>query len=254
MTSLPPGSVAVILPAAGSGSRFGEEENKLFASLGNRSLWMHAVEIFLRRTEVGMIVLAVSDRDRERFEREIRELSGSDRIRVVLGGDERSDTVAAALDEIDRESANTIEWVAVHDAARPLVRDTDLDDVFDAARQTNAAILATPVTGTLKREPAGNREDGARTGDAGLGHGTTFDRRGMWVAQTPQVFQLSLIRGAYDRHRGRRATDDAELVERMGHPVALVPGAADNLKITYPADLLLAEALLSERMKNPNCC
>lgn len=251
MTSLPPGSVAVILPAAGSGSRFGEEENKLFASLGSRSLWMHTVEIFLGRAEVGMIVLAVSRRDRERFEREIHELSGSDRIRVVLGGDERSDTVAAALDEIDRKSANMIEWVAVHDAARPLVRDTDLDGVFDAALRTDAAILATPVTGTLKREPAGNRDGGVDTG-AGFSHGTTFDRRGMWVAQTPQVFRLSLIRRAYDRHRGRRATDDAELVERMGHPVALVPGAADNLKITYPADLLLAEALLSERMKNPH--
>ncbi|MCM2373005.1 2-C-methyl-D-erythritol 4-phosphate cytidylyltransferase [Aporhodopirellula aestuarii] len=241
MTSLSPGSVAVILPAAGSGRRFGEEENKLFALLGGRPLWTHAAEILSRRCEVGRILLAVSSCDRDRFEHQVRELTHPERFQIVIGGEQRSDTVAAALAEIASSNPGAsrpeIGWVAIHDAARPLVRDSDLDSVFARAAETEAAILATPVTGTLKRT--------GLDGDSG----TTFDRRGMWVALTPQVFQLDLIRQAYQRHRGRAATDDAEMVERMGHPVALVPGAADNLKITYPEDLLVAEALLSERLK-----
>ncbi|MBB3209831.1 2-C-methyl-D-erythritol 4-phosphate cytidylyltransferase [Rhodopirellula rubra] len=260
MTSLSPGSVAVILPAAGSGSRFGDEENKLFALLRGRSLWMHAAETLIRRQEVGQILLAVAPCDRERFEQQLLELPHSDRFRIVEGGDQRSDSVAAALAEVNRMPAPAtdeeavdglpprIEWVAVHDAARPLVRDSDLDAVFAHVGHSRAAILATPVTGTLKRScPA---ISGGSLFESETINGITFDRRGMWVAQTPQVFHLDLIRQAYQRHRGRSATDDAELVERMGHPVALVPGAADNLKITYPEDLLVAEALLSERLKN----
>ncbi len=235
MISLPPASVAVILPAAGSGQRFGDQTNKLFARLADRPLWTHAVEVLLSRDEVNLIWMAVSHDDRERFEDQATNLSQPDKIRFVTGGAERSHSVAAALAEIDRSNSGTVRWVAIHDAARPLLRQSDVSAVFERTSQTKAAILATPVTGTLKR---GSRDHSACQ---------TIDRRGVWVAQTPQVFAFDLLRQAYARHRGRPATDDAELVERTGHPVSLVEGAADNLKITYPEDLAVAEALLHTR-------
>lgn len=232
MTSLPAASVTVVLPAAGSGQRFGDQANKLFAILAERPLWTHAAETLLCRDEVDAILLSVSDTDLARFEDQASRLSRPDKIRFVIGGGERSDSVAAALAGIDRSSGGTTRWVAIHDAARPLVRQADISAVFERAAQTGAAILATPVTGTLKRSV---RDHSACQ---------TIDRTGAWIAQTPQVFAVDLICRAYARHRGRPATDDAELVERTGHPVSLVAGAADNLKITYPEDLTVAEALL----------
>ncbi|TWT72991.1 2-C-methyl-D-erythritol 4-phosphate cytidylyltransferase [Allorhodopirellula solitaria] len=235
MTTLPDASVAVILPAAGSGQRFGDQSNKLFAPLAGRPLWTHAAETLLRRDEVSCLWLAVSPGDREQLEEQAAMLSRPDKIHFVNGGAERSDSVAAALDAVAQAAEASIQWVAVHDAARPLLRAEDVSSVLACAAHTRAAILATPVTGTLKR--------GARDQSACQ----TLDRRGIWVAQTPQVFSLDLLRQAYASHRGRPATDDAELVERTGHPVALVAGAADNLKITYPEDLAVAEALLQSR-------
>lgn len=235
MMSLPTASVAVVLPAAGSGQRFGDHTNKLFARLAERPLWTHAAEVLLRRDEVSLVWMAVSGDDRAKFEDQAANLSRPDQIRFVTGGAERSDSVAAALAEIERTDDGTVRWVAVHDAARPLLRPSDVSAVFERSAKTRAAILATPVTGTLKR--------------GSLDHSAcqTIDRRGIWVAQTPQVFAFDLLCRAYAHHRGRPATDDAELVERTGHPVSLVEGAADNLKITYPEDLAVAEALLQTR-------
>jgi len=232
-TSPAPGSVAAILPAAGSGQRFGSESNKLFALLAGKPLWLHATERLAARPEVGRIVMAVAETDREFFAGPFRDELDACRVELVLGGAERTDSVRSALDLL--ESDTSIELVAVHDAARPLVRAADLASVFATASQTGAAILATPVTGTLKRVWG----DGRRS--------VTVDRRDLWTALTPQVFRVGLLSEAYRKHNGRPATDDAQLVERIGHDVALVAGAADNLKITYPEDLLVAEAILAQQ-------
>ncbi len=236
MTSLPVASVAVVLPAAGSGQRFGDHANKLFAHLDGRPLWTHAAETLLRRVEVNLIWLVVSPQDHDRFADQVSSLSQPERVRLVMGGAQRSDSVAAALAEINRSSSEATRWIAIHDAARPLLKDSDVAAVFECAAQTGAAILATPVTGTLKRG----------SGDSSACQ--TIDRRGVWVAQTPQVFAVDVVSQAYARHRGRPATDDAELVERTGHPVSLISGAADNLKITYPEDLAVAAALMQTRL------
>ncbi|TWU37286.1 2-C-methyl-D-erythritol 4-phosphate cytidylyltransferase [Novipirellula artificiosorum] len=224
-------SIAAILPAAGSGRRFGSHENKLFALLAGEPIWFHAARTLANQPEIGRIVLAVSEHDRTAFEDRfapwVKQLS----IECVLGGKQRTDSVLAGLDCVSGDKS--IEMVAIHDAARPLVRAADLSAVFQRAYQTGAALLATPVAGTLKRQ--------INAGDDSL----TVDRRELWVALTPQVFHLDLLQRAYQRYRGRPATDDAELVERMGHPVALVHGGADNIKITHPEDLLVAEAILA---------
>ncbi len=225
--------VAAIVPAAGSGRRFGDERNKLFAPLAGKPLWYHSAARLSARPEVGRIVMPISDRDRDRFTGEYQTLVSELGIELISGGRQRTDSVRAGLDAIDGD--DTIRLVAVHDAARPLVSDSDLEAVLATASQTGAAILATPVSGTLKRD----LEKGLRC--------ETLDRRDLWVAMTPQVFHIDLLREAYSKHRGRSATDDAELVERIGHSVALVRGSADNLKITHPEDLALASAILARQ-------
>ncbi|WP_430452517.1 2-C-methyl-D-erythritol 4-phosphate cytidylyltransferase [Rhodopirellula europaea] len=232
-------SVSVIMPAAGSGQRFGSQSNKLFAILDGKPLWQHTVDRFHNRGDVRQIVLAVSEEDESTFREQIASISSAAPIHLVRGGATRSESVGAALDAVKKfvaESAvansSTPTLVAIHDAARPLVRQSDLDRVFAKAAETGAAILAAPVSGTLKRTTGNGSE--------------TVDRRNTFVALTPQVFAIDVICQAYARDRGRLATDDAQLVERTSHPVQLVPGSADNLKITFPEDLRIAEAILNE--------
>lgn len=235
---MPPASdsrVTVILPAAGSGQRFGDVVNKLFAPLGGRPLWTHAAGTLAAHPRVNRIVLAASARDRDVFESQVQSFVWDVPVDIVLGGDQRSDSVAAALDAI---ADDTCDWIAIHDAARPLVRESELTAVFDAASRTGAALLASPVSGTLKRRDSTQSS-------------RTVDRTEMWTALTPQVFAADTLRQAYQRHRGRPATDDAQLVERMGLDVTIVPGSADNLKITYPDDLPLAQAILDARNHHP---
>ena len=227
-----PGSVAVILPAAGSGRRFGSHRNKLFAQLANKPLWYHAAARLRECALVGRIVMPVSGDDRSLFESEFKDQVDQLQIEITLGGTERTDSVKSGLDHLGNDPA--IQWVAVHDAARPLVSQTDLFAVFAAASQTGAAILATPMAGTVKRL--------SRDQDC-----TTVDRSDLWIALTPQVFDVDVLRNAYEKYRGRPATDDAELVERTGNKVSIVKGSADNLKITLPEDLLLAQAILTKQ-------
>jgi 2-C-methyl-D-erythritol 4-phosphate cytidylyltransferase len=227
-----PGSVAAIIPAAGSGRRFGDQRNKLLASLAGKPLWYHAAARLAQCPEVGPIVMPIAEVDRDVFAGQYASLVEQLGIQLVAGGAERTDSVQAGLAALQGDP--DIHLVAVHDAARPLVRAADLTAVFAAAAQCGAAILATPVAGTLKR----SLEEGARS--------ETVDRRDLWIALTPQVFRIDLLRLAYAKHRGRGATDDAQLVERMGHRVRLVRGSADNIKITHPEDLAIAAAILDQ--------
>lgn len=230
-TQLATGCIAAVLPAAGSGQRFGSDRNKLFAMLSGKPIWFHAASRLAARPEVGRIVMAISEQDEADFRGPFAELVNELRIELVRGGDQRSDSVRAGLDAVADDKS--IEFIAIHDAARPLVRDADLAAVFAKAAETGAAILAAPITATLKRV--------LNDGNASL----TVDRSELYSALTPQVFRVDVLRRAYDRHRGRPATDDAQLVERIGHPVALVHGSADNIKITHPEDLRIAEAILA---------
>ena len=228
--TMPPGVVAAVIPAAGSGRRFGPATDKLWASLAGKPVWRHGVERLACRPEVGRVVMAVSVATRGRLRRDAAETLNRLRVELVLGGEERTDSVRAAVDAVAGDPA--IRYVAIHDAARPLVRDEDLAAVFAAAAAVGAAILATPMVGTVKRAGGGDRIE-------------TVDRDRLWVAQTPQVFRIDWLLDAYRRHRGRPATDDAQLLERCGLPVRLVPGHADNLKITHPEDLAVAEAFVA---------
>jgi 2-C-methyl-D-erythritol 4-phosphate cytidylyltransferase len=227
------GGIAAILPAAGSGERFGADRNKLFANLAGKPLWFHAASRLAACKQVDRIVMAISETDRDAFTGEFAPLVEQLGIELVAGGAARTDSVRAGLEAIADDSS--IGLVAIHDAARPLVNAADLSAVFERAGKVGAAILATPVPGTIKRD----FEQGERS--------ETVDRRDLWIALTPQVFRVGLLKQAYEKHNGRPATDDAQLVERIGHAVSLVRGSADNLKITYPEDLPVAEAILARQ-------
>jgi len=220
--------VAAIVVAAGRGSRFGSAENKVLLPLAGRPIWIRAIEALQSSTFIASIVLVVRACDRV----ELEPIANSLGVSVVEGGQERYDSVRSGLDWLAKIN-DTAPLVAVHDAARPLVSPADIDAVVRAAFESGAAILATPVRGTIKRKLADST--------------TTVSRENLWEALTPQVFSAPILRAAYDRHRGRPATDDAELVERLGTRVSLVSGLAENIKITQSEDLRIAEAILSSR-------
>jgi 2-C-methyl-D-erythritol 4-phosphate cytidylyltransferase len=220
---------AVILPAAGKSSRFRDQYyKKPFAPLENRPVWLHAAEKFTARDDVKQTLIVISPEDRETFQSKHGAHAALLGVELVDGGKERYESVGAALARVRPE----IEYVAVHDAARPCLAETWIDAVFTAAVKTGAAILATPINGTIKRAAAGQTI------------AETISRDGLWEAQTPQVFRRELLLDAYARRGDAPATDDAQLVERLGHAVAIVLGSPMNLKITTKDDLRLAAAVL----------
>ncbi len=220
------GRFAVILPAAGRSSRFKDNHyKKPFVPLANRAVWLHSAERFINRDDVGQVILVIAPDDRQQFDFKFASNVAILGIDVVEGGPQRADSVQNALARLKPE----VRFVCVHDAARPCICDAWIDEIFHAAEKTGAAIFALPVAGTLKR--VGND----RTIEE------TVSRQGLWEAQTPQVFRRDLLLEAYQRRQGLTATDDAQLVERLGHKVKVLPGSPVNLKITTRGDLRLAE-------------
>jgi 2-C-methyl-D-erythritol 4-phosphate cytidylyltransferase len=220
---------AAILPAAGKSTRFRDKHyKKPYAPLANRAVWLHSAERFLNRNDVKQVILIVSPEDREEFNSKFAANVMILGIEVVNGGAERADSIQNALARLRED----IDFVAVHDAARPLIADEWITRVFDAAQRSDAAILAVPVASTLKR--VGN--DNTIT--------ETVAREGLWEAQTPQVFRRKLLIDAYARRGGFKATDDSQLVERLGHKVTVVMGSPINLKVTTQEDMRLAEQAL----------
>jgi len=220
---------AVILPAAGKSSRFKDKNyKKPFAPLAARAVWLHSAEKFLHRKDVKQLLVVVSPEDREYFDFKFSSNVAILGIEVVAGGKERADSIQNALARVKAD----IEFVAVHDAARPCIADEWITRVFEAAERSGAAILAVPVGSTLKRIG----------GDHKIVE--TVSRDNLWEAQTPQVFRRQLLLDAYARRQNFAATDDAQLVERLGHSVTVVTGSPINLKITTSEDLRLAEQAL----------
>jgi 2-C-methyl-D-erythritol 4-phosphate cytidylyltransferase len=220
---------AVVLPAAGKSRRFADKNyKKPFAPMAGRAVWMHSAERFVNRDDVAQVILIVAAEDREEFNRKFSANVAILGIQVVEGGSERSDSVERALAVVSDE----VQFIAIHDAARPCIADKSIDAVFAAAQRDGAAILATPVSGTLKRTDAGHKIV------------QTVDRTQLWEAQTPQVFSRPLLLDAYARRAGGQVTDDAQLVEQLGQSVTVVPGSAMNRKITTREDLKLAEQLM----------
>jgi 2-C-methyl-D-erythritol 4-phosphate cytidylyltransferase len=220
---------AVILPAAGQSRRFHDKAyKKPFAPLGGRAVWLHSAERFMNRADVKQVIVCVAAEDRDLFDLKFGANIAILGVQVVEGGQHRTDSVQRALERVKNE----IDFVAVHDAARPCIADPWIDDVFAAAVRDGAAILAAPINATLKRADQKKRIV------------ETVDRESLWEAQTPQVFRRQLLIDAYAKRGRDPVTDDAQLVERLGHAVTIVPCSQLNLKITTRDDLKLAEQVL----------
>jgi 2-C-methyl-D-erythritol 4-phosphate cytidylyltransferase len=225
---------AVILPAAGKSSRFRDAHyKKVFAPLENRAVWLHSAERFLNRDDVARVVLVISPEDKDEFYTKFGANVAILGIEVVEGGAERTDSVQKALERVPSD----VEFVAIHDAARPCIADEWIDRVFAVAEKTGAAMLAIPVAGTLKRVDKDHIIQ------------ETVSRENLWEAQTPQVFRRDLLLKAYANRGQQPATDDAQLVERVGQKVTIVPGSPINLKITTKEDLHIAAHLLKAMPK-----
>jgi 2-C-methyl-D-erythritol 4-phosphate cytidylyltransferase len=222
-------SFAVIFPAAGKSSRFHGKEKKPFTNLDGRAIWLRSVEQFITRPDVAQCIIVIAPDDQEMFRRRFGANLAFMNVQIANGGAERFESVANALALVKPE----VEFIAVHDAVRPCVTESLINDVFGKAEKTGAAMLAVPVSDTLKQV-----ENKVIKG--------TAPRAGLWAAQTPQVFRRDWLQAAYDERAklGKDITDDAQLLEAAGHSVHVVEGAATNIKVTTKQDLFLAEAIL----------
>ena len=214
-------SVAVLIPAGGIGARLGRRTPKQFLRLGDATILAATLRHVTRHPAVSAIVVAVPAAHVARARRLVGR-PGRRHVEVVGGGPTRQDSVWLALQAAPPDA----DIVVVHDAVRPFIDRRLIDAVVAAAAEYGAAICALPIAETVKRVRDGAVE-------------ATLDRSGLWSVQTPQAFRPALLREAHDKARrdGVVGTDDAMLVERLGHPVRVVAGLAGNVKITTPEDL-----------------
>lgn len=218
------------MPAAGSGSRFGGTLPKQYQQVGGRSVIERAAGPFLADPRCQGVVIALDPADAH-FDR--LPLAAEQRVRRVGGGRQRCDSVRHALDAVPAADAD---WVLVHDAARPCITRAAVDDLLSAcAPDPVGGLLAVPVADTLKRADSSGRVL------------ETPPRAGLWRALTPQMFRLGMLREALASAlaAGREPTDEAQVIEWLGHAPRLVAGDPGNIKITTAADLALASAWLA---------
>jgi len=225
--------VTAIIAAAGQGKRMAKGINKAFILLNNRPILAHTLDVFEACAGINDIIVVVGADDIQQT-RTIINTYGYRKIKeVVPGGAERQHSIANALKEIP---VNT-QLVLIHDGARPLVTQKLVMEVLLASNETGAAIVAVPVKETIK---IGNKEGFVLE---------TPDRTNLWAVQTPQVFKRDIIEEAYRQAEQAAvvATDDAGLVERIGVKVRLIMGDYNNLKVTTPEDLVVAETIIRGR-------
>jgi len=226
--------LSAIIVAGGSSQRMGFD--KLFAVIAGEPVIAHSIRAFEHASSVSEIVV-VARKERHDEIRKINRAAGFKKVRSIeLGGERRQDSVRAGLDRIDHAA----KYVAVHDAARPLITPEQIERAFEQCRVHGSAALAQPVNDTLKRA------------DADLLVVGLVDRHQLYAMQTPQIFERKLIEDAYRDVDAQKAsvTDEVSAVERLGHKIALVLNDDFNFKITYPRDLALADFILRERERN----
>ncbi len=247
--------VAVIIPAAGSSTRFGSD--KLGQDLGGRPLLLRTVEAFTKRNEVSRIIVGAPPDAMEEFRSRFGAQLGFHGAVIVEGGrKERWETVKNALAAVPDDATH----IAVHDAARPGISDALLARLFEAARVASAVIPGEPIHSTIKRVTQETFSaatddavadailgDAGREGVCGRRVVETVPRARLVAVQTPQVFEAALLRRAYEATDLDGVTDDSMLVERLGEPVLVIDGEMRNMKVTTASDLSLMRAILGHR-------
>ena len=223
--------LTAIIVAGGSSRRMGSD--KLFIAIAGKPVIAHAIGAFEKANSVSaIIVVAREDRHRD-LEKLVRDQNWKKIQSVVAGGEHRQDSVRAGLEQLSEDAR----YVAVHDAARPLVTAEQIERVYQACREQGAATLADPITDTLKRA------------DVDLVVSESVDRHQLFAMQTPQIFARELLIEAYETVTAKNilVTDEVSAVEYLGRKVVLVPNEDFNFKITYPRDFPLAEFVIQQR-------
>jgi 2-C-methyl-D-erythritol 4-phosphate cytidylyltransferase len=221
----------VIIPAAGQGKRMGAGKNKLLLELNNIPVLIHTLKVFEEDELCEGIILAIHPQDEEEFILLLKKHNVKKVLDLVPGGKERQDSIYNALKTMKTEGI-----ILVHDAARPFIQKDQIHRLLDTAQKTDAAIIGVPAKDTMKTV----RDNVVKA---------TVERSSLWVVQTPQAFRFSLLYRAYEQAAkdGFVGTDDSSLVERISHPVTMVEGDYDNLKLTTQEDLFFAQAILQKR-------
>jgi 2-C-methyl-D-erythritol 4-phosphate cytidylyltransferase len=221
----------VIIPAAGQGKRMGAGKNKLLLELNNIPVLIHTLKVFEEDELCEGIILAIHPQDEEEFILLLKKHNVKKVLDLVPGGKERQDSIYNALKTVKTEGI-----ILVHDAARPFIQKDQIHRLVDTAQKTDAAIIGVPAKDTMKTV----RDNVVKA---------TVERSSLWVVQTPQAFRFSLLYRAYEQAAkdGFVGTDDSSLVERISHPVTMVEGDYDNLKLTTQEDLFFAQAILQKR-------
>jgi 2-C-methyl-D-erythritol 4-phosphate cytidylyltransferase len=227
-----PDTSAVIIVAAGASRRM-QGRDKLWIPLAGRLILARTIDVFEASSLIDTVILVLNAGRIQDAQALCVQEGWHKTAAIVPGGARRQDSVRNGLDAL-AEVAPATKWVMIHDGARPLVTDAILAAGLEAAKKHKAAIAAVPVKDTIKVVRAGQVHE-------------TLDRSLLWFVQTPQVFSFPLIQQA---HHSRAAqadvTDDAALLELLGHPVVIFPGEYSNIKITTQDDLFIAEALLQQ--------
>lgn len=235
------GKVAAIVPAAGLGTRMGADTPKQFLELGGVPLIIYTLRRLAASTAITDFFISTRADDILSLQDKVAKCGLGRPARVIHGGDTRQQSVANALAQVD---PNT-EIVLVHDAVRPFVTLEQIDRVIAEARARGAAILGIPAIDTVKEVKRASLPQDVALITA------TIPRERIVLAQTPQVFSYALLRDAFRKAQqdGVTASDEAALVERLGHDVFVVLGSERNLKITRPADMELARFYLSQEQR-----
>ncbi len=228
--------VVAIIPGAGKSERMGQK--KEFLLLSDKPILAHTLKPLENHPQISEIILVVDEKSIEKCKREIVERYGFKKVKeVVVGGEERQDSVYNGLKRVDKDC----DIVLIQDGARPFLTEDLITKSIEEVEKHKAAVVAVSCIDTIK---FAHKENNMAL--------ETLDREYLWMAQTPQTFRYELILKAYEKAREEkfRGTDDASLVERMNQPVKIVRGSYDNIKITTPQDLILAEAILAKRKSN----
>jgi len=223
--------VAAIIAAAGAGRRMKTDRPKQLLTLKGTPIVIHTVRKFDASPVISYIIVAAPRESADEVRDLITAAGLTKSVTVVQGGERRQDSVAIALQQLERDT----ELVAVHDAVRPFVSLAEIDAVVREAERRGAAILGVPIVDTVKQVEKDFIE-------------STLTREHLVLAQTPQVFRTEILKEAFDRASRDEyyGTDESSLVERVGHPVSIVRGSERNIKITRPSDLTLAQVFLEE--------
>ncbi|HXY62318.1 MAG TPA: 2-C-methyl-D-erythritol 4-phosphate cytidylyltransferase [Nitrospirota bacterium] len=226
--------VTALIPAAGMGKRMGKTMAKQFLTLGDKPMLAHTLLVFQRASEIDEIIPILSQEDMENCLHEVIEQYHITKVKtLVVGGKERQDSVSHGLRKLEKDAS----IVVVHDGVRPFVTTGMIKETVDLAKKGECVAVGVPIKDTIKE-----------VDNKGVVR-NTLERNKLWAIQTPQTFPLKILLRAYEESYKNKTygTDDATLVERSGGKVRVIMGSYENIKITTPEDLFLAEEILKRR-------